>query len=85
MIRIPDAPLYLLANFTKGFLGPIPDFEKGLEKAEDHRDLMEQGLPRILRSLPAIGIDGCGGIIDIHRLGFAGKDTIGVLSVGLRG
>ena len=85
MIRIPDSPLDLLATFTKGFLGPIPDCEKGMEKAQDHRDLMEQGQPRILRSWPAIGIDGFGGIIAIHSLGCAGQDTIGVLSGALRG
>jgi hypothetical protein len=27
-----------LAKFPEGFLGPIPDFDKGMEKTQDHRD-----------------------------------------------
>ena len=78
-INVPDALLHLLAKFTKGFLGPISDFDQDMEKAQDHRDLIEQGLPSILRGWPAIGIDSIRGIIGIDRLGFAGKDTIGFL------
>jgi hypothetical protein len=79
MISLPDALLHLLAKFPEGFLGPIPDFDKGMEKTQDHRDLMEQSMPRILRGWPAIGIDGFRSILGIHRLGFTGKDTLGLL------
>ena len=57
-VSFPDSLLRVLAKFTKGFLGPIPDFEKCMEKAQDHRDLGEQGFPSVLSRLPAIGIDG---------------------------
>jgi hypothetical protein len=79
MISVPDALLHLLAKFPKGFLGPIPDFDKRMEKAQDHRDLIKQSLPSILRGWPAIGIDGFRSLIGIHSLGFVGKDTIGWL------
>ena len=72
-----------MAQFTKGFFGPIPDFDKGMEKTPDHRDLVEQSLPRILSGLPAISIDRFWGIIGLQGLGFAGKDAVGVLSIDL--
>jgi hypothetical protein len=85
VIRFPDAPLYLLATFTKGFLGPIPNFEKGMEKTQDHRDLIAQRLPSIVSGWPAIGMNGFRGIIGIDSLGFAGQDARGFLYVILRG
>jgi hypothetical protein len=57
MISVPDARLHLLAKFPKGFLGPIPNFDQGMEKTQDHCDLLEQGLPSILRGWPTISID----------------------------
>jgi hypothetical protein len=36
MISVSDARLHLLAKFPKGFLGPIPNFDKGMEKTQDH-------------------------------------------------
>lgn len=85
MLSVPDAFLDHLAKFPEGFLGPIPDFDKGMEKTQNHRDLVEQRMPCILSRGPAIGINGIRGIIGIQGLRFAGTDTIGFLSVRLRG
>ena len=79
MISVSDAFLNLLAKFPEGFLGTIPDFDNGMEKTQNHRDLLEQRMPCILSRWPAIGINGMRGIIGIQGLRFAGKDTVGFL------
>ena len=48
MISVPDAGVHLLAKFPEGFLGPIPDVDKGREKTQHHRDLLEQRMPGML-------------------------------------
>ena len=47
-VSFPHATLYVLAKFTKGFLRSIPDFDKRMKKAQDHRDLSKQSPPSIL-------------------------------------
>ena len=78
-VRFPHAPLHVLAEFTKGFLRSIPDFDTRMEKAQDHRDPRKQSFPSVLRGLPAIRIDGFRGMIGIQGLRFPGKHAIGVL------
>jgi hypothetical protein len=68
-----------LAQVPKGFLGSIPDVDKGMEKTQHHRDRVAPSFPCMLRGWPAIGSDGIRGLIGIDRLGFAGKDPIGFL------
>jgi hypothetical protein len=60
-------------------LRSIPDFDKRMEKAQDHRDPRKQSFPSVLSGLPAISIDGFWGIIGIQGLRFTGKHAIGVL------
>ena len=85
VIRLPHPLLDLRKRVAQRLGGPIPDFEKRMEKTENHRDLGEQGLPRALRGLPAIGIDGLRRLLGIHSLRFAGKNTIRFFQVDLRG
>lgn len=76
VIRLPHPLLDLRKRVTQRFGGPVTDFEKRMEKTQDHRDLGEQGLPSALSRLPAIGIDGLRCLIGIHDLRFAGKNAI---------
>ena len=83
--RLPPPLVDLSTHVAPRLRGPIPAVEQRMENTADPCALGAQGLPRAWRGLPAIGLDGFRGIIGIHSLGFARKDTIGFLSVGLRG
>src|SRR5215813_15247886 len=52
VIRLPHPLLDLSKRVAQRFGGPITDFEKRMEKTQDHRDLGEQNMPRALRGLP---------------------------------
>ena len=76
VIRLPHPLLDLRKCVAQCFGGSITDFEKRMEKTQDHRDMGAQGLPSALRGLPAIGIDSLRRLIGIHGLSFAGKHAI---------
>jgi hypothetical protein len=42
-----------MAKFPKGFLGSIPNFDQGMENAQDHGDLIKQIFPSFLSGAPA--------------------------------
>jgi hypothetical protein len=84
-VSFPHALLELLTKFSTALLGSVSDCDQHMEKTQHHRDLIAQSFPRVLRGLPAIGLDGFWAIIGIDRLRFVGKDPIGLLSVRLRG
>ena len=52
VIRLPHPLLDLSKRVAECFGGSITDFEKRMEKTQDHRDVGEQGLPGALRGLP---------------------------------
>ncbi len=83
MIRVPHPLVHRLTDLTEGFRGAIADFEKRMEKTQDERHVFKQGFPGPLRGLPTVSIHALRGIIRIDRLGFLGKDAIGLFQVGL--
>ena len=56
-----------------------------MEKTQDDRNVGEQRLPRALRGLPAIRIDGLRRILGVQGLRFAGKNAIRFFQVCLGG
>ena len=85
MIRLPHPRLDLSKRLPQRFGGPIPDFEKGMEKTQDDRNVGEPRLPRALRGLPAIRIDGLRRLIGTQDLRFTGKNAIRFFQVALGG
>src|SRR5438309_11468680 len=56
VIRLPD-PSAQVGERLLQVLGPVPDLEERMEKAEDQRHSLEQRLPGRLGGRPAVGVD----------------------------
>src|SRR5712691_289140 len=85
VISLPHTFLDLLKDLAQSFRGPVTKFEKGMEKAQDDRNLGKQCLPSALGGLPAVRVHGLRGVILIQGLSFPSKDAVRSRQVWLRG
>src|SRR5262245_37722005 len=62
VVRLPDLPRDL-RKLVLQVLGPVPDLEPAVQEAEEDDHPAKQRLPGRLRALPAVGVDGLGGVV----------------------